>query len=118
MLLIDPGVVHQHIDSAEAVDDAPDERLRLLGFGDVSRQCQMATARECGEGVVGRSLIGAELDHERRAKGRELLGHGSIDPAGAARDQHDHAVEAHLHSMPGLVRRCAVSRPQLCCHLR
>jgi hypothetical protein len=106
MLLVDPGVVHQHIDPAELIDDPLDERPHLLRVGKVGLQRQMATARECGNSVVGCLLSNAKLDNERGTARRELLGHGSTDSPGAARDQHHHAFEAHLHRVPGLKHHC------------
>jgi hypothetical protein len=50
---LDPCVVHQHIDPAEFVDDALDERARLLGLGEVGLQRQMGAGRKRGDGVVG-----------------------------------------------------------------
>ena len=63
MLLVDPGVVDQHVDPAELVDDSLDQRPHLLGIGDVSLHDQMPTATECGQGVVGRLVISTELDN-------------------------------------------------------
>ena len=65
---------------------------------------QVAAAGEGGQGVVGRLPGGPELDRDRGPLGREPLGHGSTDPPRATRDQHHHAVEAHLHSVPGRSR--------------
>jgi hypothetical protein len=96
VLAVDPGVVDQHVDPAELADDPSDERPGLFGVGDVGLQRQMAGAGKGGQGVLGRPAVGAELDGEGRAPGRELLDHGTADPAGTARDQHHRAVEVHV----------------------
>jgi hypothetical protein len=95
VLLVDAGVVDQHVHPAELGDDPPDQRPGLLGVGQVGRQGQMPVAIKGGQGLVGRPPVGAELDHDRCPAGGELLGHGPADPAGATRDQHHQAVEVH-----------------------
>ena len=96
--LVDPGVVDQHVDLAEPVDDPPDQRPRLLGVGHVGLHDQVpAPAPERCQGVLGRPPVGPELHHHRGPAGRELPRQGPADPARTARDQHHLALEVRAH---------------------
>jgi hypothetical protein len=97
VLLVDAGVVDQHVDPAQLAHDPLDQGARPLGVGQVGLGRPVPAGAEGGQGGLGGPPVGAELDHHRGPAGRELLGHGAADPARAARDQRHLALEVRAH---------------------
>jgi len=89
------GVVHQHVDAAEAVAGLGDEAGHVVGGGDVAgepRAAHAALALEVGGGPLA-ALAVASADDDVRAQLGERVGHLQADAGGAAGDDRDAAVE-------------------------
>jgi hypothetical protein len=92
----DPGRVDEHVDAAEALDGAVDQRLRLLAARDLA-----GDDLDAGAGRV--ELVAGRLQHRRaragehdaRALVEEAPRRGLADAAATARDDDHLAVEVH-----------------------
>ena len=99
----DPGVVHQHVQTAEALDRRGHQRLYVCGRCDVRAHRERRPAR-VGK-AAGRCRDGAFVDvgkRDGRSFVREELGHRQTEPPPRSRDHRALARQtAHAKLIPG-----------------
>ena len=79
--MADPGVVHEDVESAEALDRGVDRPARIIRFADVGANREHGVGREPSGGLVQVLLI-ATGDHHPRAPLDERGGDRQANPAG------------------------------------
>ena len=101
----DPGVCHDHVDRAEALDSVRDRRPHVGELGHVAGEPGRAALAKAFGQLAQR--LGVEVDeHHFGAAGHELGGGRSAHAAGAACDQRHLALHSahtrtiHLHRLP------------------
>ena len=96
----DAGIVHQHVEAAEAVDDGRDRGLPIGFLGDVEgdEHRLRAALRQLGrERLASRRVDIGQRD--RRAFRRERAGAGLADALRGTGDERDAALQSSCHPM-------------------
>ena len=105
------GVVDEHVDRPELVRDPLDHRVDAAGVGHVERHGEHA---ELARGLC-RALVVAGGDRGARARLGQRAGEREAEPAVAARDDRDAAVEPerveHAHGCTTAFTFAGSSRP-------
>ena len=94
----DAGIVHEHVEAAEAVDDCRDRGLPIGFLGDVEgdEHRLRAACRELGRERLAALLVDIG-ERDRRAFRRERAGAGLADALRSTGDERDAASQSSCH---------------------